>query len=387
MITLSQLANYFEEGLNNSLNNPEIQFKIWANAGKHTPPIRKGNTVTYFIDGNLRTSTSTNDATSLVMGVNGLTLEFGIYTKLPKTNTKQTEEDLAKIKDGQYPFITYITSAINKYFTTAKVAMLKDDTEEEFSLSWVAGTAISGDVDIRSEIGESILFTVYIELTFVQGGVLSKSVNTYIDDALIPIKAVRYGRSPALERSVNAGKLISKSVATSTAFSIDLEFPANKDIATKECIEYLMSGEPNIAHFLEINFGGIQSELYFMILNTVQTAIQGISIAGITASFIEVVDNQLVFGVPDSFQIGKYTIYTADTESVRVRGNRDCLAFIAGQVIKLVKYQEQVIKLEPGFLNFNAEKNVYDLYLVTNKAVSMLPLSHPFAIIKEAADG
>ena len=42
MITVKQLAEIFENGLNNQLDNPEIKFKIWANAGEYKKPYRDG---------------------------------------------------------------------------------------------------------------------------------------------------------------------------------------------------------------------------------------------------------------------------------------------------------------------------------------------------------
>ncbi len=385
MITLTKLANYFEEGLNKTLNNPEIQFKIWADAGKFQKPFREGNSITHYVNGNLKTSTSANDANDLVMGVNGLSLEFAIETQMPRTNGTQTAEELAKIKEGQYPYISYITSAINKFFSTAQVTFLKDDDATEFSISWLAGTAVTGDVDIRPVIGQSILFTVYIEITFVAGGVSSRLVKVYIDDSPVPIKAIRHGRSPMLERDVYAAKLISKNVATSTAFSIDVEFPANKDTATKACLDYLFKGEPNVAHFVNVKFGDMQEQLYLMTLNTVQTAVQGISIAGITASLIEITENILAINVPDGFQVGKFTFATSDAESLTFTPSEDCLAYIAGQAVKLTGGNAQTITLEPSAMQCNYENGVYEVYLITNKAVSISSASATYENILTGA--
>jgi hypothetical protein len=371
MITLTKLANYFEEGLNKTLNNPEIQFKIWADAGKFQKPVRDGNSITYYVNGNLKTSTSANDANDLVMGVNGLSLEFAIPIQQPRTNATQTAEELAKIKNEQYPFIAYITSAVNKFFSTAQVASLNDDDATEFSISWLAGTAVTGDVDMRPVVGDSILFTVYIEITFVAGGVSSRLVKVYIDDSPVPIKAIRHGRSPMLERDVYAAKLTSKNVATSTAFSIDVEFPANKDTATKVCLDYLFKGEPNVAHFVNVKFGDVQEQLYLMTLNTVQTAVQGISIVGITASLIEVTENILAINVPDGFQVGKFTFATSDAESLTFTPSEDCLAYVAGQAVKLTGGNAQTILLDPSSMQCNFENGTYEVYLITNKAVSI----------------
>ena len=69
MITLEQFADIFQRGLNAVLKKNEIQFKIWSNVGKYQKAIRDGNTVTKYINGNLRVSSSANDANDLVMGV------------------------------------------------------------------------------------------------------------------------------------------------------------------------------------------------------------------------------------------------------------------------------------------------------------------------------
>lgn len=387
MITLTQLANYFEEGLNKTLNNPEIQFKIWSEAGEYQKPFREGNIVTHYINGNLKTSTSANDANDLIMGVNGLSLEFAIETQMPRTNGKQTSEELAKIKEGQYPFISYITSAINKFFSTAQTMSLEDTDGTEFSISWLAGTAVTGDVDIRPNIGQSILFTVYIEITFGAGGISSKSVKVYINDSLVPIKAIRHGRSPLLERDVYAGKLISKSIVTSTAFSIDVEFPANKDTAAKACLDYLFGGEPNVAHFVSVQFGDVQEQLYLMTLNTVQTAVQGISIAGITASLIEVTENILAINVPNGFQVGKFTFTTSNAQELTFTPSEDCLAYVAGQAVKLTGGNAQTVALDHSAMQYDNENNVYAVYIITNKAVSITSASASYETLSGVRNG
>ena len=119
MITLEQFADIFQRGLNAVLKKNEIQFKIWSNVGKYQKAIRDGNTVTKYINGNLRVSSSANDANDLVMGVNGLTLDFIVPLKRPRTNAKQTAEELAAIQDGQYPFVEEIVNAIDGYFQKA----------------------------------------------------------------------------------------------------------------------------------------------------------------------------------------------------------------------------------------------------------------------------
>lgn len=367
MITVEQLSNVFENGLNTVLNNPEIQFKIWAEAGQHVGSRREGNTVTYFINGNLRTSTSANDANDLVMGVNGLSLEFAVPIQQPRTNATQTAEELAKIKDGQYPFVTYIINAINSYFQTAKATTLTDDKGVEFSVAFQAGTVTPGNVDIAAQLGNYLPVPVYIEVYFVEGGVNSKDVKVYFDGKSMPFQAVRHGRSPMTERDVYAGTLVSKSLITSTAFAIDVDFPVTSDPATQACVDYLISGEPNVAHFVKVQFGSLNEKLYLMTLNTVQTSAQGIAIAGVSASLMEVVENVSAIGVPDNYEVGKFTFQNSDATSAFFTAEADCLFYCAGETYSLTAGESIDIPLDPSDYEYEEEDGVYYVYYILLK--------------------
>lgn len=367
MITLTKLANYFEEGLNKTLNNPEIQFKIWAEAGQHVKSRREGNTVTYFINGNLRTSTSANDANDLVMGVNGLSLEFTVPVQQPRTNATQTAEELAKIKDGQYPFVTYVINAINSYFQTAKAITLTDDKGVEYSVAFQAGTVTPGNVDIASKLGNYLPVPVYIEVYFVEGGVNSKDVKVYFDGKSMPFQAVRHGRSPMTERDVYAGTLVSKNLITSTAFAIDVDFPVTSDSATQACVNYLISGKPNVAHFVKVQFGSLNEKLYLMTLNTVQTSAQGIAIAGVSASLMEVVENVSALGVPDNYEMDKFTFQNSNATSVSFTAEADCLFYCAGETYSLTAGESINIPLDQSDYEYDEEDGVYYVYYILLK--------------------
>ena len=364
MITVKQLSEVFENGLNTVLNNPEIQFKIWAEAGQHVGCRRDGNTVIYFINGNLRTSTAANDANDLVMGVNGLSLEFAVPIQQPRTNATQTTEELAKIKDGQYPFVTYIINAINGYFQTAKAISLTDDKGVEFSVAFQAGTVTPGNVDIVSKLGNYLPVPVYIEVYFVEGGVNSKDVKVYFDGKSMPFQAVRHGRSPMTERDVYAGTLVSKSLVTSTAFAIDVEFPVTSDPATQACVNYLINGEPNVAHFVKVQFGSLNEKLYLMTLNTVQTSAQGIAIAGVSASLMEVVENVSAIGVPNNYEVDKFTFQNSNATSVAFTAEADCLLYCAGETYSLSAGDSIEIPLYQSDYEYDEEDGVYYVYYV-----------------------
>lgn len=384
MIKLTQLAERFENELNTVLDNPEIQFKIWAEAGEHVRAMRNGNTVVHFINGNLRTSTSANDANDLVMGVNGLSLEFSVPVKQPRTNAKQTEEELAKIKDGQYPFVTYIVNAINGYFQRAQALSMPDESGVDFSVSYQAGTAVTGEVGLSSQLDNYVLVSVYIEVYFIEGGVSSKDVKVYFDNSTVPFMAVRHGRTPVVDGDVYMGKLVTKNIITSTAFAIDIDFPANADVFTKACVQYLLDGEPNTAHFVKVVFGELDKQLYFMTLNTVQTSAQGISIAGGSASLMEVVENPAAVNLPAGFQFGRFTLENSQAQSISFTVSKACNAFIAGNAVNFAA-GPQTVNLTPSDIVYEETDDdtdgAYYVYLITDKAVTVTASSAPFETI------
>ncbi len=381
MITLTKLANYFEDGLNKTLNNPEIQFKIWADAGKFQKPFREGNSITHYVNGNLKTSTSANDANDLVMGVNGLSLEFAIETQMPRTNGTQTAEELAKIKDGQYPFVTYIVNAINGYFQKAQSFSMPDESGVDFSVSYQAGTAVTGEVGLSSQLDNYVLVSVYIEVYFIEGGISSKDVKVYFDNSTVPFMAVRHGRTPVVDGDVYAGKLVTKNIITSTAFAIDIDFPANADEFTKACVQYLLDGEPNTAHFVKVVFGELDEKLYFMTLNTVQTSAQGISIAGGSASLMEVVENPLAGNLSAGFQLGKFKVESSQVTSITFAVSKACNAFIAGNALELAE-GSQTVNVTPSDIVYEENNDcAYYVYLITDKAVTVTATSAPFETV------
>lgn len=379
MITVKQLAIIFENGLNNLLNNPEIKFKIWANAGEYKKPYRDGNTVTHYITGNLRTSTSTNDANRLAMGVNGLTLDFMVPITPPKTNAMQTEAELAKIDDEQYPFITYIANAINRYFQRAQTIALKDENKVEFTLSFKAGVVIPGSIDISARYGNSITISAYIEVYFIEGGISSKNVLVYFDNQIVPFMVARQGRTPVFDSDIYAGKLVSKNIVTSSAFAIDIDFPANGDRLTQESVDYLLKGEPNTAYFVKLVFGG-KEEQYLMTFNSVQYSAQGISVAGGSLSLIETVENVEALNFPDGYQIGRFKLDSSTVESISFFTTTDCTAFVAGKVEKW-KAGERVISISPNDVVYDEADGAYYVYLVTDTPVRIFRSGVPFNVI------
>lgn len=387
MISVKQLANYFEEGLNAKLPNDEIQFKIWAEAGEYQKPERDGNVITHYILGNLRSSASANDATDLVMGVNGLSLDFKVPIVPPRTNATQTAAELQKIKGGQYPFLTYITNALNNYFQKAWADTLYDDSGAKYSVGFQAGLALTGNVELAAKYGQSVDFSVSIEVYFIQDGINSKNVKIYFDGELVPYQALRFGRSPMIESDVYAGSLVSKNITTSTAFAVDIDFPANNtDLLSQEVINYLLNADANTVHFVKLQWGNTE-KLYLMSCNTMQTSAQGIAIAGVSASLMETVDNMLALNVPKRFQISKFSFTDSTATTLKFTPSVDCVAYIADKVMNLKSGVEVTLQLSTKDKSYNDSDNTYYVYMITDKAITVTNSTAAFSIYKGVDNG
>ena len=89
MITLIELANFFENGINNNIEYPNVFVRIWENVGKKIPPLRQGNTVSYFFSGCLQNKGSADASMSIQAGVNNLKLVIVLPQEPPKTTHDQ----------------------------------------------------------------------------------------------------------------------------------------------------------------------------------------------------------------------------------------------------------------------------------------------------------
>lgn len=389
MITLKQFSDIFQSGLNAALKKNEVQFKIWSNAGKYQKALRDGNNVTKYINGNLRVSSSANDANDLVMGINGLTLDFMVPIKRPRTNAKQTAEELAEIQDGQYPFVEEIVNTINAYFQTAVSTSMPDKDGNSYAVSYQAGTAVSGTVDLLPLVGKAMEVSVYIEVYFIEGGVNSKSVKVYVDGVSVPYTAARFGRSPVVERDVYSEGLVSKSILTSTAIAIDLDFPSTVKGSAGIALDYLFDGEPNVAHFVKVKWGTVKENNYFMTVNSAVNSSQGITIAGASVSLVEVGDN--VYSVPVNYQVRKFLFNTAEppafntslgTYNLTFALSENCTVYIAGKVYNSSSYFN--INLKSTDLVYDEDLDLYTVTMVTNRVVNVIRSSAPWIGIYNA---
>ena len=227
MITTQQLLNEFEADLNALLDYENLNFKLWADAGERKKAFRQGNDVYTYITGNVRVSASSITANRLVMGVNNLTITVDIPVDPPKTTAQQAAGDLARVKNGQYWFVQYITGILTGYFQRYQAFEMQDEKGVNYGVGLVAGVAIPQDINLDAWLDDHIPVNIYIEANVVQGGIISLNIAVELDGEPVPFQSFVPDRTGVLDPSVYSGSEVSKVVVTSSAFAAEISIPTN----------------------------------------------------------------------------------------------------------------------------------------------------------------
>lgn len=392
MLTLSDIATILQDGLNAALNNTELEFHIWSHAGEMEEAVRSGNLVSYQIPANLRSVSSANEGNILSMGANGLMLDIAIPVKEPKTSGAQTAAALAKIQGGQYPFVQYVTAAIDSFFAVSKVYIKNDAQGVSFTVSMDAGRVNTGVVDVLPVLDECLTVSVFINATFLQGGVNARDVAVLVDGVKMPFQTIAFSRSKRLESDVWSGAKVRQNLASSTALSIDFTFPANADNNTSEAVKDLFAGEPNTAHFVEVNVGSIYDGVYLMMFDGLRLSAQGVLFAGFSGSLIECANRPEVLNFPGYMQVGYFSFSSTSTDSKTVTitvSYTGGYIFIAGNARKLdnaavpAQITMTFTPSEDDYV-YDSEEDEYRLYVVTSKEATLVTSGSTFTIVQEA---
>ena len=383
MVSLTQLAQTIEQGLTSQLNDPNIDFKIWASAGEYSKSVRSGNAVQSYIQGTLLSSSSSNEQNILSMGYNGLQLYLSVPLQAPKTLSTQTAAELQKIQNSQYPFLTLVLSALDAYFSIASVMQLTDDAGTDYTVSMVAGRAITGNVDVAAQFGNNLTVSVLIGVYFLQGGISARNIVLNIDGVRVPLSSVTINRANQKSSDVYQGGTSVKNVSSATAISIDFAFPANSDNTTAQTFSTLLEGNANMAHFVDLAIGSQFDGKYLMMFDNLNLAAQGVQFAGVTGALIECVDNPTLLNFPDYMQVGYFTFSNSSTASLTFSASATVSAYVSGNIFTLSSSTS--VSLSASDFIYNESVNEYRVYMVTLGAVTVSDSSAPFTVVQEAS--
>ena len=397
MISITQLAARFETALNAlRAEGEEWEFKIWANAGKYRKPRRQGNKVYYTLNGNLSTTTTAIEANVLVMGVNGLSLEFLVPSEPPRTNAQQTDAQLAKIQDGQFYFVSRITQILTEYFTGSKAFTMEDENGETFGCSMVGGVAVPQDIDLRAAAGESIPLRVSITLNFVLGGINALNVKLYMDGERVPYMSFIPSRATTLNTDVQSNDVEQKSIATSSVYGIEFTCPSSvSNPATSEAYNFIAdAAEVNTAHFITVEWGSQRTDAYLMFITDANVTAQGADFTGLHVTMAKVYGNEEYFKYPSTYGVHKLTAADSQAKSVsfsiaaipadRSSKTVDMPIHCAGRtrIITLTRDSDPAaimyrspkltFSLTAEDYSYNADEDTYDVYLIVPQFGNLL---------------
>ena len=115
---------------------------------------------------------------------------------------------------------------------------------------------------------------------------------------------------------------------------------------------------------MNVQFGSLNEKLYLMTLNTVQTSAQGIAIAGVSASLMEVVENASAIGVPENYEVDKFKFENSNATSVDFTAEADCLFYCAGETYSLSAGDSIEIPLDQSDYEYDEEDGAYYVYYI-----------------------
>lgn len=410
MITTAMLAEYFENALNDLVpSDGGYEFKIWAEAGEYKRYYRQGNDVVYYINGQLSVAGSALTPNTLVMGTNGLTLEFLVPADPPKTSFKQTDDDLARVQNGQFYFIQQVSQILLGYFTATKKLSMTDRDGTEFNMTAYSGVAISGVIDITSKVGVAMPMTVSITLNFGEELVSGLDISVYMDGELVPYLTLTPSRAAQLSTDLQSNTSVQKHLATSSAYGMQFTAPsASGNSATKAIYEYIADRDgQNTAHFLEVAWGAQRDDVYLVLFTAANASVSGAEFAGLNASLGEAFQNEEFLSFPQNFGAGYFrtafslykslffSLYINFTKTFAanksVPDTYPCYYYIAGKAYKLMasKTSESVaedgttsarfsvntsvdITLSPSDFASDENGDNYYIYLIASGSITVL---------------
>lgn len=386
MIETTDLVERIENDLNALLpSDSDLAFKIWANVGEHTPPERNGNKVKYLIEGIIKTNSSSMEANKVLsIGVNGFALEFMIPLRIPRTSLGKDIAELQTIQNGQFVFPAFIIGTLSQYFQKSKawtITKNENGANINYAVGIMGGVALPGDVDIKAFSGNSLPVSVYITANIVEGGTVSTEVAVKINGKTIPAQVITPSRAAVLNNDVLSNFLESKSIATSSAFALQVQFPANDYAGTKEIIDFLMHGTINRAYFVEIQWDKTTYNL-FMLIARANGAAEGVTMAGLTAELIEIMQYTELIGVPNEYQVGKFVLNSSQATAItfKLAGKDIRKAYVGGNTLLLTPIIPRTINITPD--DIIDEGDHYAVYLITDKACTITNSNYSFEIVK-----
>lgn len=269
MFELKSLAEWLQTRLNSGLNyyqsellftnRYEFAFKVDTDIGEHkgydyidtsgAVVNQKTNKIRRYIECELSQVDSSVESTAFVNIIRNTQLQILI----PLNDIEVLEE--------RNQVVNEIRKIIDEDFSKNGSGTISENgTEYPFSFDYSLSN--TGDRNTRMFTGDSVILTAYINFYYVQQGLLSKSIEVYIDgEKIVPI---RMGMSRALTQETNTFSndllLTARNTPTSSIFTLNFDLVARDSNLYKDLYNFALTSKTrdkdgayksNVAHLVK----------------------------------------------------------------------------------------------------------------------------------------
>ena len=309
------------KNLTNELNKNTVglTFKLFNDTGKFKRAIRKYNQVIDYVNGIVSVSSSdfTKTSDGLLVGTMTARTEFLVRCKdteedvslqVEQMGENNTIETVTEVIQGNESFIESVRTFLDTFSQNNTYTELSDEEGNTFDVSVAYSLAVPGIRQQFAHVGDGITFVLYSYYNFVQNGENSLRYKFILDGVQIPYTRATTRRAPTVESDVymNTKDGSAKSTVSNTVWGYSLACPTFVGEFSKTVKNYLLNGERNVAHFLDVVMNDV-SRIYLVLFGESSLTTQGILNAGQELSFAEAPEDYDLISFPSDFSTYAYT--------------------------------------------------------------------------------
>ena len=282
MIAIETLVNALNDALNGIIGGYDGEtrrFSIIPDGGEYEGYKREYNDITTYIDG---VATVTDSSITPISGIEAETgIEVATQALSVAVAVKLEEQ---KGVDDMEVFLP-VRNAISDFAATARTA-----TIDKFTVSITATQPNAGSIEIRPEIGKSIIYTFTVYFTFIQNGVNSREIELTFEGEAVPYQELTITRVPVQDGGAFSGTGGAvKNVTNQTALELNFTTPAIKNNAISKAVaSFLVSGSISKAYSVTVKTPySVNTAQFEMCFGQSHLTSRGVENVGFTVSLVE----------------------------------------------------------------------------------------------------
>lgn len=215
------------------LEKTGYNFNIVTDVGEFQEAIRVRNNVINTINGLLMLTQS--EVQMLSGGMEAIAYQALIQFILP----------VGDLEDNEYPTIAQFRNALSSSFSKAVKISLQDENGQVYEGGVSYSLPTVGQRNQRDMLGDSVTYTCTVSVAFLRNAINTSDLSLYINNEQVSFSTIKLSRRPALNADVlsksNNGE--SGTYAESAGFTIDLAFPALKNVSYSTAIMNYITGK------------------------------------------------------------------------------------------------------------------------------------------------